>query len=56
MAFDPTDFEIKGTSKKTHIQTTNGDHVQIEGSGQIHVSENKKLPNYLFITNLSYKL
>ena len=56
MTSNPLDFSKWDKSKKSHIQRTNGKQVEVEGHDLIDISDKIKLPNYLFIPNLSHKL
>jgi len=56
MTHDPHDFDSLSILVKTHIETTSGELVAIQGGGSIVFSEKLKLKNCLYVRALSSKL
>ena len=52
MSFNSSDFLRCNTINKTHIQTANGERVNVEGSGLISITDNIQMSNCLFVPNL----
>jgi len=56
MTHDPHDFSNLSAPVKTHIETTNGELVAVQGAGSIVFSKELKLENCLYVPALSSKL
>ena len=56
MTHDPHDFNNLSTLVKTHIETTSGELVAVQGEGSIIFSKQLKLENCLYVPALSSKL
>jgi len=56
MTHDPHDFNNLSTPIKTHIETTSGELVAVQGEGSIIFSKELKLENCLCVPALSSKL
>ena len=56
MTFDPHDLVSIGDKTRTHIQTANGESVEVHQAGPVHVSSSLHLKNCLLIPSLSHKL
>ena len=56
MTFDSTDLLSNGHTNRTHIQTANGECVNVAQAGTIDISSSIQIKNCLLIPNLSHKL
>ena len=56
MTFDPNDFLTHKSLSRSHIQTANGECVQVLSAGLIDISPSIHLKNCLLISSLSHKL
>ena len=56
MTFDPMDLLSIMPTTRTHIQTANGEYVQVDKIGPIKISLSLHLKNCLLIPSLSHKL
>lgn len=56
MTYDKNDLIKPTHSKRTQIQTANGECVSVNGAGTVAVSKNIHLNHCLLIPNLSHKL
>ena len=56
MTFDPQDFTHHKPIHRSHIKTANGECVQVQSAGSVHVSPSMHLKNCLLVPSLSHKL
>ena len=56
MTFDKSDFESFHKSRRTHVETANGEISPVEGAGTVQISPNLKISNCLYVPSLTQKL
>ena len=56
MTFDPQDLTHHKPIHRSHIKTANGECVQVQSAGSVHVSPSMHLKNCLLVPSLSHKL
>ena len=56
MTYDRSDFETFHESRRTHVETANGEISRVERAGTVQISPTLKVSNCLYVPSLTQKL